>query len=106
MAPPQADTCLTASAVLLASLRSIRVGLHTVVLLGLAGGAAVAQPPPGPTIERLIGDGWEIAGYITAWENRSLILFKHKEHKYLVQCSVLTDVLRNPRIVTNCYELR
>jgi hypothetical protein len=33
------------------------------------------------TIERLITDGWEVAGYISAWENRSLILFKHKEHK-------------------------
>lgn len=58
------------------------------------------------TIERLVDQGWEVAGYIAAFENRSLILFKHKEHKYLVQCSVLTDVLRSPRIVTYCYELR
>ena len=67
---------------------------------------AFAQAPPSPTIEKLLGDGWEIAGYISAWENRSLILFKHKDHKYLVQCSVLIDVLRNPRVVTYCYELR
>ena len=45
-------------------------------------------------------------GDVTAWENRSLILFKHKEHKHLVQCSVLIDVMRNPRVVTACYELR
>lgn len=53
-----------------------------------------------------MADGWEVAGYIAAWENRSLVLFRHKEHKYLVQCSVLVDVMRNPRVVTTCYELR
>jgi hypothetical protein len=61
---------------------------------------------PAVTIEKLITDGWEVAGYIAAWENRSLILFKHKDHKYLVQCSVLLDVMRNPRLVIYCYELR
>ena len=66
----------------------------------------VLAQQPSLTIEKLIGDGWEVAGYISAWENRSLILFKHTEHKYLVQCSVLIDVLRNPRLVTYCYELR
>ena len=71
----------------------------------LVGVPAVAQQPP-VTIEKLVTDGWEVAGYIAAWENRSLILFKHKEHKYLVQCSVLIDVMRNPRLVTACYELK
>jgi hypothetical protein len=66
---------------------------------------ALAQQPA-TTIEKLVTDGWEVTGYIAAFENRSLILFKHKEHKYLVQCSVLVDVLRNPRLVTVCYELR
>ena len=51
-------------------------------------------------------DGWEVAGYIAAWENRSLILFKHKDHNYLVQCSVLVDVTRAQRLVTVCYELK
>src|SRR4029453_17224447 len=64
------------------------------------------QPQPAISIEKLITDGWEVAGSISALENRLLILFKHKEHKYLVQCSVLIDVLRNPRLVTTCYELR
>jgi hypothetical protein len=68
--------------------------------------AFAQQQQTAVTIEKLIGDGWEIAGYIAAWENRSLILFKHKEHKFLVQCSVLIDVMRNPRVVTYCYELR
>lgn len=58
------------------------------------------------TVEQLLTDGWEIAGYVAAWENRSLILFKHKDRKYLVQCSVLIDVLRNPRQVIYCYEIK
>jgi hypothetical protein len=67
---------------------------------------AGAQPPPSQTsIEKLLKDDWEIAGYVSAWENRSLILFKHKDHKYLVQCSVLIDVLRTPRLITYCYEI-
>jgi hypothetical protein len=70
----------------------------------LAGPVSAQQPSV--TIEKLVTEGWEVAGYIAAWENRSLILFKHKEHKHLVQCSVLIDVLRNPRVVTYCYELR
>ena len=33
------------------------------------------------------------------------MLFKHKDKTYLVQCSVLYDVTRNPRTNVNCYEL-
>jgi hypothetical protein len=67
---------------------------------------AAAQPQSATSIEKLLGDGWEVAGYVSAWENRSLILFKHKEHRHLVQCSVLIDVMRNPRVVTFCYEIK
>jgi hypothetical protein len=73
------------------------------VLSAFAGGHAFAQNPP--SIEKLLEDGWEVAGYVSAWENRSLVLFKHKDRKYLVQCSILTDVLRTPRLVTYCYEI-
>lgn len=71
--------------------------------------AAVAQTPAAPRtgqIEKLLTDGWEVAGYVTAWENRTLILFKHKDHSYLTQCSVLIDVTRTQRVVVACYELR
>jgi len=68
--------------------------------------AGAQQLPASPSIEKLLTDGWDVAGYISAWENRSLILFRHKEHKYLVQCSVLIDVMRNPRVVTYCHEIR
>jgi hypothetical protein len=67
---------------------------------------ALQQPPAAVTIEKLLVEGWEVTGYIAAWENRSLILFRHKERHHLVQCSVLVDVMRNPRVVTTCYELR
>ena len=67
---------------------------------------AAAQQQSATSIEKLLSDGWEVAGYVSAWENRSLILFRHKEHKYLVQCSVLIDVMRSPRVVTYCYEIK
>jgi ABC-type antimicrobial peptide transport system ATPase subunit len=74
------------------------------VAVSAAGCSAFAQAPI--TIEQLVQDNWEVAGYVSAFENRSLILFKHKDQKYLVQCSVLVDVLRSPRLVITCYELR
>jgi hypothetical protein len=58
-----------------------------VLASSLAAGPVPAQQPL--TIERLIADGWELVGYVSAWENRSLILFRHKDRNYLVQCSVL-----------------
>jgi hypothetical protein len=82
-----------------------RAGAGTVVAAAMVG-CALAQQPSAVTIERLIAEGWEVAGYIAAWENRSLILFKHKEHKFLVQCSILIDVLRKERVVTTCYEVK
>lgn len=69
-------------------------------------GSVSAQEPSPISVQNLLEQGWEIGGYISAWENRSLILFKHKDHKYLVQCSILIDVLRRPRMVTYCYEIR
>jgi hypothetical protein len=64
-------------------------------VLSFAANPAPAQRPS-PTIEKLIADGWDVAGYASAVgnPNLSLILLKHKEYKYLVQCSVLIDVLR------------
>ena len=66
--------------------------------------AARADDPV--SVEGLLKDGWEIAGYASNFEGRSLILFKHKDKSYLAQCSVLYDVTRTNRVVTNCYEVR
>jgi hypothetical protein len=72
---------------------------------GLFGPALSAEPAI--TIERLMTDGWQIAGYTGGFDNRtSLILFRHADRTFLVQCSVLHDVTRTPRVNLNCYELR
>jgi hypothetical protein len=76
------------------------------IVLCAADVQAQPQQQPQGQIEKLLADGGEVAGYISAWENRSLILFKNKNQPYLVQCSVLIDVMRNPRVVTYCYEIR
>lgn len=72
--------------------------------LGLCSAASAAEAPL--SVEHLLADGWDIAGYTGTFDNRStVILFRHKDRKYLVQCSVLYDVTRTPRTSTNCYEL-
>lgn len=58
------------------------------------------------SVEGLLKGGWEITGYASNFEGRSLILFKHKDKTHLAQCSVLYDVTRSNRVVTNCYEVR
>jgi hypothetical protein len=67
--------------------------------------ASAAEQPL--TINQLLAQGWEIAGYASGYDNRtSLILFRKPGVNALVQCSVLYDVTRNPRTIVNCYELR
>ncbi len=69
--------------------------------------AQVAAAEPPLTIEKLLADGWEIAGFASGYDNRtSLILFRHKDKNDLVQCGVLFDVTRSPHTIVNCYELR
>jgi len=69
-----------------------------------ASSLAVAEAPL--TIEQLLAQGWEIAGYASGYDNRtSLILFRHPGVNVLVQCGILYDVTRNPRTVVNCDEL-
>src|SRR6516225_8273612 len=59
------------------------------------------------TIDQLLAQGWEIAGYASGYDNRtSLILFRHPGVNVLVQCGILYDVTRAQRTVVNCYELR
>jgi len=59
------------------------------------------------TIDQLLAQGWEIAGYASGYDNRtSLILFRHPGVNVLVQCGILYDVTRAQRTIVNCYELR
>ena len=84
-------------------MKCLRLGLAIVV--GFCSSLSAAEPPL--TIERLLIDGWEIAGYIGNLDVRtSLILFRKRDVNHLVQCSTLFDVTRAQRVVVNCYELR
>src|SRR6476619_2038994 len=70
-----------------------------------ASSLAAAEAPL--TIDQLLAQGWEIAGYASGYDNRtSLILYRHPGVNALVQCGILYDVTRAQRTVVNCYELR
>ena len=85
----------------------MRARLSLAILLSAFGAGAAAAAEPPLSIERLMADGWEIAGYASGYDNRtSLILFRHPGVNALVQCGVLFDVTRNPHTLVNCYELR
>jgi hypothetical protein len=84
--------------------QGMRYGLVLIMALFAILSAAFAEPTL--SVERLLKEGWEIAGYTGTLDNRSsLILFRHKDKSYLVQCSVFFDVTRTPRTNTNCYEV-
>ena len=82
----------------------MRYGLCLTTMLAASILAAAEAPL---TIDQLLEQGWEIAGYASGYDNRtSLILFRHPGVNALVQCGVLYDVTRNPRTILNCYELK
>ena len=81
----------------------MRSGLYLASMLAASSLAAAETPL---TIDKLLAQGWEIAGYTGGFDNRTaLILFRHPGINVLVQCSTLYDVTRTPRTVINCYEL-
>ena len=83
----------------------MRSGLCFAMMLA-ASSYAIAEPAP-LTIDQLLAQGWEIAGYASGYDNRtSLILFRKPGANSLIQCGILYDVTRNPRTVVNCYELK
>ncbi len=81
-------------------------GLASALFFVPIASAQIPSPQAGPTIEGLVREGWEVAGYVAASDIRTLILLRHKANAWLVQCSVLIDVTRTPRQVITCYELR
>lgn len=84
-----------------------KAGAALLAACGMLAAASPAGAQAPITVEKLLEEGWEIAGYAGTFDNRStLLLFRHKDRRYLVQCSVLYDVTRVPRLVTNCYEVR
>jgi hypothetical protein len=82
----------------------MRLGLFLATMLAASSLAAAETPL---TIDQLLAQGCEIAGYTGGFDNRTaLILFRHPGVNALVQCSTLYDVTRTPRTAINCYELR
>ena len=82
----------------------MRSGLLLPLMLAASSSAASDTPL---TIDQLLAQGWEIAGYASGYDNRtSLILFRHPGVNALVQCGILYDVTRAQRTVVNCYELK
>ena len=82
----------------------MRSGLLLALMLAAASSGASDTPL---TIDQLLAQGWEIAGYASGYDNRtSLILFRHPGVNALVQCGILYDVTRAQRTVVNCYELK
>jgi hypothetical protein len=56
--------------------------------------AAAEDAPP---ISTMLKEGWQIAGYSQASDNRStFILFRHPDQAYLVQCRAGYDATRTP----------
>jgi hypothetical protein len=81
--------------------------LSCLFLATMLTGSSLAAAERPLTIEQLLAQGWEIAGYASGYDNRtSLILFRHTGANALVQCGILYDVTRAQRTVVNCYELR
>jgi hypothetical protein len=60
------------------------------------------------SIETLLKAGWQIAGYATSNQaavESALILLRHQDESYLVQCLASYDVTRSPSvtcIATSC----
>ena len=58
-------------------------------------GPAAAEDAP--SISAMLKEGWQIAGYSQATDNRStFILFRHPDQTYLVQCRAGYDATRTP----------
>ena len=79
----------------------------SVAALCLARVSSASSADASLSVEQLLKDGWEVVGYVGTADVRStVILFRNKAQPFLVQCSTFFDVTRNPRVVTNCYQVR
>jgi hypothetical protein len=102
--PQSKEAAKEAVVSMLSGLSAARALIIAIPFVAAPSSAATETPL---TIEQLLAQGWEIAGYASGYDNRtSLILFRHPGVNKLVQCGILYDVTRTPRTVVNCYELR
>ena len=86
------------------------LGLATVLALLLAAPVVAATDENiGMSIETLLKDGWQFAGYAAANQfavELAMILLRHADQSYLVQCRASFDVTRSPSVNSHCYKLR
>jgi hypothetical protein len=87
-------------------------GVATVLALLLAAPAvaapAVAATDENISIETLLKDGWQIAGYAAANQSAvesAMIVLRNADQSYLVQCRSSYDVTRSPSVNSHCYKL-
>ena len=83
-------------------------GIAAVLALLLAAPAVAAENENIP-IETLLKGGWQIAGYASANQSAvelAMILLRHPDELYLVQCRASYDVTRSPSVTSHCYKLR
>ena len=87
-------------------------GVATVLALLLAASAvaapAVAATDENISIETLLKDGWQIAGYAAANQSAvesAMILLRNADQSYLLQCRSSYDVTRSPSVNSHCYKL-
>jgi hypothetical protein len=89
---------------------TVGIGRAVAAALALAASSPAGAQTPAPlSVSQLLADGWEIAGYAPSLAMvGSVMLFKHKDKNYLVQCTAVYDATRGQRnrVVTNCYEIR
>jgi hypothetical protein len=65
----------------------------------------LAAAEDAPSISTMLKEGWQIAGYSQASDNRStFILFRHPDQAYLVQCRAGYDATRTPPTYSICYK--
>jgi len=83
-------------------------GLAIVLVLLLAA-PAVAATDENVSLETLLKAGWQVVGYAAANQSAvesAMILLRHAEQSYLVQCRASYDVTRSPSVTSHCYKLR
>ena len=86
--------------------KPLLVVLALAAVIGLSHRASGELSEEEPTIEALLKDGWQVAGYTGAVDNWStFILFRHPDRPYLIQCRSGYDVTRQPRTQSHCYKL-
>ena len=82
--------------------------LATILALLLAA-PTVAATDENISMETLLKDGWQVAGYAAANQfavESAMILLRHANQSYLVQCRGSYDVTRSPSVTSHCYKLR